>query len=125
MPIAGFSSQTGGSIMIVKAPISRFALVLLVAASVGQALHAEPHCSNADLKGVYGMLATGTIVIAPAGVPIGPFARAGRVVADGRGNIAVANTASYNGFILAESYNATYTVASDCSVDIKPLVPLP
>lgn len=120
-----FGFQTGGSITIMKAPISCAALTLLVSLTAGQALSAAQNCSNADLKGVYGMLATGSIVVAPPPVPTGPFARVGRVVADGNGNIAITNTASYNGAIIAESYNATYSVNSDCAVDVKPLVPLP
>src|SRR5258706_15260422 len=108
-----------------KVLILRAALALLVSVSAGSGLFAASNCDNRDLKGVYGMLATGVV----GGVPIpalnGPFARVGRVVADGNGNIAIANTASYNGIILAESYPATYTVSADCSVDIKPIVPLP
>jgi hypothetical protein len=90
-------------------------------------LSAAPSCTNADLNGVYGMLATGDIIIAPGFPPslLGPFARAGRVFADGKGNVSVANTASYNGTIIPESYGGTYTVNSDCSVDIRPLVGLP
>ena len=108
-----------------KTLILRAALAFLVSVSVGHVLYAAPHCSNGDLKGVYGMLATGTV----AGVPVpgfnGPFARVGRVVADGKGKLAIANTASYNGIIIPESYPADYTVSPDCTVDIKPLVPLP
>jgi hypothetical protein len=105
----------------------RAVVALLAAFTTGQALYAEPSCTNADLKGVYGMLATGNIIVAPGFPPplLGPFARAGRVFADGNGNISVANTASYNGTIIPESYSGTYTVNSDCSVDIRPVVGLP
>ena len=108
-----------------KTIISRAALAFLLGVSVGQSLSATPHCTNADVKGVYGLLATGSIVIAPPPVPIGPFARAGRVFADGNGNMSLATTASYNGVIIPESYTATYTVNADCTVSVKPLVPLP
>jgi hypothetical protein len=103
------------------------AVLALIAGATAPALLAEPGCTNADLVGVYGMLAPGNILVAPGFPPqlIGPFARVGQVVADGRGNISVTNTASYNGNIITESYNGTYTVSSDCSVDIKPIVGLP
>ena len=110
-----------------KSKLSLIALVLLAGVTAAQAAHPASGCSNKDLAGVYGMLATGTIIIAP-GFPatlLGPFARVGRVVADGNGNISVANTASYNGNIIPESYSGTYTVNSDCSVDIRPVVGLP
>ena len=103
------------------------AVLALIAGATAPALFAAPGCTNADLLGVYGMMAPGNILVAP-GFPaqlLGPFARVGQVVADGRGNISVANTASYNGIIITESYNGTYTVSSDCSVDIKPIVGLP
>jgi hypothetical protein len=109
-----------------KTKLSRIAVALLVGVAARQAAHAAPGCSTRDLAGVYGMFATGTILIVPAPViPTGPFARVGRVVSDGNGNISITNTASYDGTIVTESYTATYTVSSDCSIDIKPLVPFP
>src|SRR5205809_2809335 len=117
LPIAGLVCQTGETTTIMKTLIPHAALALLTGVLAGQALSAAPHCTNADLRGVYGMLATGSIVVAPTPIPIGPFARVGRVVADGNGNISIANTASYNGVIIPESYNATYTVSSDCTVN--------
>ena len=110
-----------------KTKVSHVVLALLLGIAAGQALHAVPSCGNKDFVGVYGMLATGTIIVAP-GFPfgyIGPFARVGRVVADGHGNLSIANTASYNGVIIPESYGGTYTVGSDCTVDAQPVVPLP
>lgn len=101
--------------------------LLLTAAVATPVLSAAPKCSNAAFTGVYGMLATGNILVAP-GFPsslLGPFGRVGRVSADGKGNISVANVASYNGTIIDESYTGTYTVSPDCSIDIKPVVGLP
>ena len=92
------------------------------ALALAPATFAAPKCTNADLNGTYGMLASGSILIAP-GFPaglIGPFARVGHVYADGKGNVSIANVASYNGNIIPESYGGTYTVNSDCTTDIVP-----
>jgi hypothetical protein len=111
-----------------KAKPSRIALAtLIVGMAYGQTLHAANECSNIYFFGTYGMYAAGNILVAP-GFPaslLGPFARVGQVVADGDGNISVANTASYNGTIIKEAYTGTYTVAPDCSIDIQPIVGLP
>lgn len=107
-------------------PLFVWALALLGGVAA-PSLSAGSKCTNRDLNGVYGMLATGDILVAP-GFPspfLGPFARVGRVFADGNGHIAVSNTASYNGNIIPESYNGTYTVSSDCIVDFVPIVGLP
>jgi len=104
-----------------------FGAVAALAAAVAPQLSAEPVCSNADLNGNYAMWAPGIILAAP-GFPasfIGPFARVGQVFADGRGNVSIANTASYNGNIITEAYAGTYTVSADCSLDIQPIVGLP
>jgi hypothetical protein len=47
------------------------------------------------------------------------------VASDGKGNISAANTASYNGNIIVESYTGTYSVASDCTVDFVLVVGIP
>ena len=112
---------------LIRALVACPALALLIGVTTGQKLNAASACSNADFQGVYGFFASGVILVAP-GFPaslIGPFGRVGRLVADGKGNIAVANTASYNGNIIPEAYTATYTVNTDCSVDVRPLTGLP
>ena len=70
---------------MIKQKAFRFTLALLACMTAGQLLRAAPGCDNKDLSGSYGMLAPGNILAAP-GFPapfIGPFARVGRVVADG------------------------------------------
>src|SRR5258706_12090876 len=106
--------------LIMQKLVSRATLALLVGVVGGQALYAAPHCTNADLNGVYGMMATGNILFAPGFPPplIGPFARAGRVYADGHGNVSVANTASYNGVIITESYGGGYKNNSPFTNDL-------
>jgi hypothetical protein len=106
--------------------LSSIALALLAITAV-QTAYAAPGCSNQDLVGVYGLSASGTVLVAP-GFPadlIGPFARVARVVFDGKGDVSVASTASYNGNIIAEDFSGTYTVNSSCLVNIMVLVGLP
>lgn len=105
--------------------LSRIGFALLLGVSTAQGLYAAPACSNKNLKGVYGMLATGTNIVAPPPAPLGPIVWAGRVEADGSGNMFFENTASYNGVLVTESYDATYVVDADCNVEIRPVVPLP
>ena len=108
-------------------PMALCAALALFAGINAPKLSAEPVCINADLLGIYAMHAPGTILAAP-GFPaslLGPFVRVGEAIADGRGNITVANTASYNGTIIPETYAGTYTVSTDCSVDVQVLVGIP
>jgi hypothetical protein len=106
--------------------LSRVTLSILTIGAM-EALHAKQHCDLKDLDGKYGMFATGNINFAPPpfGALVGPFARVGSVVADGKGHFAVSNTASYNGFILPETYTANYTVSDSCAVIVDTIVPLP
>ncbi len=87
---------------------------------VAPSLFAAPSCTNAGLNGIYGMRAEGAIVSFPG--LNGPFARVGRFAADGKGHVTVSNTASYNGNLIVESYSGSYTVSSDCTVDITTVV---
>ena len=97
---------------------------LLLATAAAQSLFAFG-CSNESFNGTYGILARGAVTV--PGFPVtGPFARAGRVVADGKGKVTFYTTASYNGNIFNEAIPATYSVASDCSLTftVPPFVPI-
>ena len=102
-------------------------LIVALAFCAGSALRAEDHCANRDFRGVYGMSASGDIVLVPPpfAALVGPLVRVGRVESDGNGNVSVRNTASYNGFIITEPYGGTYAVNSDCSIVFHLIVPLP
>jgi len=101
-----------------------FALVLFVVLS-GQALFATQHCNTNDFSGSYGMVANGSVTV-PALPITGPFRRAGLMQADGKGNMQVNTTASYNGLIFNEQITGTYQVSSDCSVTfyLTPFAPV-
>ena len=98
------------------------ACLLFAFGSCSLTIFAAPNCGNTDFSGVYGMQAVGTITAFPG--LNGPFARVGRFAADGRGNVSVANTASYNGALVVESYSGTYRVDSDCAISIVTTVPV-
>ncbi len=88
-------------------------------------LFAIEHCGDQDFQGRYGVLASGAVTV--PGFPItGPFAQSGQVVADGNGKATFETTASYNGFIFAESVKATYEVFPDCTIrfDVEQSAPI-
>jgi hypothetical protein len=81
-------------------------------------LFAIEKCDNQDFHGTYGILGSGAVT-AP-GYPItGPFGRAGRVVANGRGDVSFFTTASYNGLLFDEAIAGTYQVFPDCRIEFK------
>ena len=86
-----------------------FAGVLLCAmvsqvSAAGQS-HAEKNCSNADLRGVYSFVASGTF-------GADPFATAGRTTYDGNGNLEGVIQVSINGVVTPRlNWTGTYMEA--------------
>jgi hypothetical protein len=69
---------------------------------------------NNSLRGVYVFHLTGSVFLPGAEGFNGPFARIGRMVADGQGHLNVSSAvANYNGFVFRESYPGTYSVNPD------------
>jgi len=67
-------------------------------------------CSNASLKGAYGLSCEGTLV------GVGPLAVIGVLTADGKGNGSEVETISFNGMITTgATFTVTYTVNADCT----------
>src|SRR5205085_11575033 len=67
-------------------------------------------CSNADLKGGFGFVISGT------NLPTGPFAFMGRFMADGAGNLTGSATEqAIFGAFRNVPFAATYTVNADCT----------
>jgi hypothetical protein len=73
-------------------------------------VQAQNSCTNASFQGTFGYTFTGL-----TGVKALPFASVGRLVADGQGNLAGAETDSSNGEIFQRTYSGTYNVNSDCT----------
>ena len=71
---------------------------------------AQDSCTSASFQGAFGYTFTGL-----TGVNALPFAAVGRLVADGQGNVAGAETDSSNGEIFQRTYTGTYKVNSDCT----------
>lgn len=90
--------------------------MLVAAAILTSAAYAD--CTNASVRGVYGYTAQGRTI---SGLPLppqflGPFASSGVAVYDGRGNVTLTATSSFNGVIQPPStVKATYNVNPDCT----------
>lgn len=91
-------------------------LLMLLLPGIWGELRAEFRCTLADYRGSYGFYATGAILQLPpqAGILVGPFAQSGIFTSDGRGNIQIESTASFNGLPFPTAEPATYTVTPDC-----------
>ena len=66
-------------------------------------------CTNASLRGSYGLLQRGTLV------GVGQFASVGRATFDGEGGWTLTDTVSVNGNIVRSSGQGTYSIADDCT----------
>ena len=73
-------------------------------------VQAQDSCTTATFQGAFGYTFTGL-----TGFNALPFAAVGRLVADGQGNLAGAETDSSNGDIFQRTYTGTYKVNSDCT----------
>jgi hypothetical protein len=73
-------------------------------------VQAQDSCTIASFQGAFGYTFTGL-----TGFNALPFAAVGRLVADGQGNLAGAETDSSNGDIFQRSYTGTYKVNADCT----------
>ena len=86
--------------------LSFVSLLVLGLVSPGQA----GECSNASIKGSYGLSCEGTLV------GVGPLAVIGVFTADGKGNGSEVETISFNGAISqGVLFTVTYTVNADCT----------
>ena len=104
----------------------RCALIGALAASVVQTASANQPCTNHDFGGTYGEIGWGAI--ADSSNPLaGPFARVGRALADGNGNVIAHTYGSFNGliFVAPQPYSGTYTVSPDCMVVFHMNIPVP
>ena len=74
-------------------------------------------CSLRHMKGLYGILSTGTVVTPPPGssIPAGPFATVGIMEVDKNGNAIVDLTRSFNGTITSETLPGMLTLNEDCT----------
>jgi hypothetical protein len=106
---------------------SQWMLIVTVLFLSGHAadLRAATTCSNADYRGVYTYFSDGAFKDLPpqAAVLAGPFAQAGILIPDGKGNVTLEANASYNGNIAPLFTEATYSVTPDCKITFT--VPLP
>src|SRR5262245_34538225 len=85
------------------------AFVSLLVLGLVSRVQAE-ECSNASIKGGYGLSCEGTVV------GVGPLAVIGVLTADGKGNGSEVETISFNGDIVqGATFTVAYTVNADCT----------
>jgi hypothetical protein len=89
--------------------ISAFLAAGLWATLCVPAVHAARECSAAGIAGRYGYTISGTVT------GIGPITTVGSFVLDAAGNISGAQTASFNGAIVPETFSGTATINPDCT----------
>jgi hypothetical protein len=78
--------------------------------------HSRRQCSQATLKGTYGDLEQGTVVMDVGfGTPPFPLAVTAIVTYDGEGNVSAKSTATFNGVTITGGATGTYTVYPDCT----------
>jgi hypothetical protein len=91
--------------------ILRIVLVGLSFLAIAPSAPAARGCSNASLRGSYGLHATGTLL------EVGPFAAVGVFSFDGSGHLVGTLTSRINGNTFSrESLTGTYSVTADCFV---------
>lgn len=75
-------------------------------------------CSNATLKGTFGVLERGTMFIQlfEDVTPPMAFSNVALATYDGQGNFSGTYTASDNGVVVSDTFSGTYTVNPDCTM---------
>jgi hypothetical protein len=91
--------------------VTTIAFILLLASVTQTAAQNHPPCSNASLRGSYGLHATG---VTGAG---GNFAAVGRFTFDGKGNLTGKLFVRVAGNDVELSFTGTYSVNAECVVD--------
>ena len=97
------------------------AVLLIATAVTGWARH----CSEATLKGTYGVVEQGTNVVGPPPpFPPAPFPTVLKAnpTYDGAGNLSGTYTGSFGGIIVPGTFTGTYKVTADCAYSDEVLV---
>ncbi len=105
------------SALLALAVLAALAIVTTTSKNIVRPVYARSGCTDATLKGNYGMTFSGFTV--PGQNPKAkevPFVGEGLFTFDGAGNISGVYNGSQNGEVFTDAtYNATYTVNSDCT----------
>jgi len=75
------------------------------------------HCSEATLKGTYGVIEQGTDMVGPPNFPPAPFPTVNSAFPtfDGAGNFSGTYTGSFGGIVVPGTFTGTYKVTADCA----------
>lgn len=88
---------------------TRTALCIILLGILSAPAFARDRCSEATLKGQYGLYRTGS-------TPVGPLAAVGFILFDGKGNTAGTQNISRNGmYTLDLDFEGPYTVDENCT----------
>jgi hypothetical protein len=82
------------------------------------------HCSEATLKGTYGVFEQGTNMVGAPIFPPAPFptVNSANPTFDGAGNFSGTYTGSFGGIIVPGTFTGTYKVTADCAYSDEFLV---
>ncbi|HEY3439952.1 MAG TPA: hypothetical protein VGK29_04345 [Paludibaculum sp.] len=92
---------------------SRFLIAAALLLGTTAAAHAQDSCDATSFSGAFGYSLKGSVYDRSYNVYL--LAAAGRIVADGAGNITGADTISYDGSAVRRKLTGTYTVNADCT----------
>jgi hypothetical protein len=86
-----------------------FQLLVVLSLAIGMQAQGRANCSNATLRGTYGLHATGSII------GVGDFASVGRFTYDGQGNFTGKIFGKIGGnTVEPPAFTGTYSVSPDC-----------
>lgn len=111
---------------MLRPQLIRTVFVLLLSIAAGAYARAAQNCGNQTLKGFYGEIGWGDVVVSLNPALVGPFARVGQTFSDGNGTIYSHTVASFNGQIFqVPEYTGQYNVNPDCKIVFHMMIPVP
>lgn len=89
--------------------MTKFCVAVLFVSMIANISQARAACSNASIKGTYGILSTGL------DGSLQPASSLDQITVDGSGNLSGTSTKSLNGTIVTYTISGTYSISSNCT----------